>query len=407
MTRILRLFLYSSLFLSIAAYADEVSMPAFAPKSPISMGQGGSISSVATGYEALFTNPAGFATSEREWIISPATFWINGEAMAFLVSSGLFSAPSAYDGPTTTFGDETGYADYFGRTAEDGGGYGGSWGIGFVGKGLGLGVISSTELFLSGSPFPSGVEGYFLSDLSFIGGYTFVPIKGDFFSWSIGADIRPSIRLYAPLTAESFLAVVAAKHDDSLSDAAYTAALNGVDLYQGAAVALDAGTRLSFGNVTFSLAIRDFLDTRYSMQRYGYGNWLEELKDDRRIPDSGKDPDGAYIVPMSAVAGLAYHPDLGSFSRYVDPVFHIDLEDPLVLLRQDDDLSGLLHIGTEIGLYRIFKLRAGYDRGSLTAGGGLRLAFFQFDVALFSDAWGQGSQAVPSSGLSLALSFRF
>ncbi len=100
-------------------------MPAFAPKSPVETGQGGSISAVATGYEALFTNPSGFATNKREWVISPATFWINGEPLAYLVSSGLLQAPGNYDGPTTTFDDETGYADYLERTAEGGGGYGG------------------------------------------------------------------------------------------------------------------------------------------------------------------------------------------------------------------------------------------------------------------------------------------
>ena len=103
MTRKLILLATISFLLSLQVPADEISMPAFAPKSPIGMGQGGSISSVASGYEALFTNPAGFATSDREWVISPASFWINGEPAAYLVSSGLIQAPGAYDGPTTTF----------------------------------------------------------------------------------------------------------------------------------------------------------------------------------------------------------------------------------------------------------------------------------------------------------------
>ncbi len=406
MTRRCVLLATISFLLSFPVFADEIAMPAFAPKSPVETGQGGSISSVATGYEALFTNPSGFATSKREWVISPATFWINGEPFAYLVSSGLIQAPGNYDGPTTTFDDEAGYADYLERTAEGGGGYGGSSGIGFVGKGLGLGLISSADLLLSGSPFPAGVAGHFVWDLSVIGGYALVPVKGDFVRWSIGADIRPSIRLYAPLSAKTFLSAVAAMKDDSVTGAAYTAALNGVELYQGAAVGLDAGTRLSLGGFTLSLAVRDILDTRYSMRRYGYGDWLDELKDDRKLPDSGSDADDQYIVPMSSTAGIAYHPDLGAFARYLDPTFHVELENPLELFAGTEDVPDLLHAGAELAMFRFLRLRAGYDRGSLTAGVGLRLAFVQFDAALFSDAWGPSS-ALPRSGLSAQLSFRF
>jgi hypothetical protein len=408
MTKRLHLFFSFALFvLAIGLRAEEVEMPGFAPRTPIAMGQGGSISSIATGYEALFSNPAGFDTPKREWTISPATIWINGDVGTFLVSSGLINAPSGYDGPTTTFGEATGYADYIESASEGGAGYGGSWGVGFVGKGLGLGLIGSTDLLLYGEPFPSGVQGYFLSDVSLVGGYTFVPVKGDFIRWSIGADIRPAIRFYAPLTAETFLSAVAAMKDDSLSGAAYTAALNRVDLYQGAGVALDAGTRLSMGDVTLSLVVRDILDTHYSMRKYGLGDWRDELKDDLKLPDSGEDPDANYVVPMSATVGLSYHPDLGAFARYLDPTIHAELDDPVGLFQFDSQIPNFLHFGLEVAVYRIWKLRFGLDRGSFTAGTGIRLWFVEFDLAGYTDAFGYDATAVPRSGLSLQLSFRF
>lgn len=45
-----------------SAFAEDVYMSAFSPRSATILAQGGSFTAVARGYEALYTNPAAFAS---------------------------------------------------------------------------------------------------------------------------------------------------------------------------------------------------------------------------------------------------------------------------------------------------------------------------------------------------------
>ncbi len=385
------------------AFAEDVVMAAFAPRSPVVLAQGGSFVAVASGYEALFTNPAGFASEKGSLTVTSLNPWTYGNPRDLLISAGAWTAPDDYQGPTTTFDDPGGVADYLEYASAGGVGAGESVGIGYVGKGLGLGFIHSTDFFLAGSPFPGGVQGYLSSEFALIGGLALTPVKSKFLTLSVGADLRPTIRFYTPLSAQTILDYVDAQE----SGASETDALNGSTLYQGAALALDTGLTARFGpDLTLALTIRDLFGTRYAMSAYGLGDWVASMESSG-LPSGGDQAEDTYYVPMNIMLGAAYHFDLGPGSFWFDPTVHLELADPLGVIRDNESPWALLHVGMETRVLRLLKLRAGLNQGYLSAGAGIKFFFLDFNVAAFTREMGRYAGDSPSSGLTMDFAFRF
>ncbi len=388
---------------ALGAHAEEVVMPAFAPRSPVILGQGGASVALATGYESLFTNPAGFASEKGSLTVASVNPWTYGNPRDLLISAGAWTAPDGYQGPATTFDDPSGVADYLEYAAASGVGAGEAVGIGYAGKGLGLGFIHTVDFFLAGSPFPGGVQGYLSSDFALIGGLALTPVKSPFLTLSVGADLRPTIRFYTPLSAQTILDYVDAQE----SGASETEALNGSTMYQGAALALDTGVTARFGrDLSLALTIRDLFGTRYAMSAYGLGDWVASMESSG-LPSGGDQAEATYYVPMNIMFGAAYHFDLGAGAFWFDPTVQIELADPIGVIRDNESPWSLLHIGLETKVLRLLTLRAGLNQGYLSAGAGLKLFFLDLNVAAFTRELGRYAGDNPSSGLTMELAFRF
>lgn len=376
--------------------AEELMQP-FAPRSATYLAQGGSSVAVVKGYEALFTNPAAFAASRGSLtlMVNP---WGYGNPRDLLVSAGAIEPYEGYEGPATTFSDPTGIADYLAYASKNGFGGGAGFGIGWVGRGLGLGAVSSTDIFLFGSPFPGAVKGYVQSDFALVAGLGFTLMNSKVIQLRAGADLRPTVRFYSPITAETLLTM--------LSDPSSTNPLNSSTMYSGSALAIDAGIQGSlFENLLFGLSIRDLFGTRYSMAGYPLGDWLKEAQTGS-IP-SGGGAAGTYLVPMNISAGLGYHVNMGVLSSLIDPTVHLELADPLGVIRENKTPWSLLHIGAEAKLLRFISLRAGLNQGYLTAGAGVKLLFIDINMAAFTRELGRYAGDHPSSGFALEAALRF
>lgn len=381
--------------------AEEINLAAFAPRSATILAQGGSFTAVAAGYEALFTNPAAFA-SRNGGLTIMANPWVYGNPRDLLISAGALEAPADYAGPSTTFDDPTGFSDYFAYTSQGGFGGGGGFGIGWVGSGLGLGLISSTDLFAFGSPFPGGVKGYLQSDATIVAGLGFTLIDSKRISLKVGADLRPTIRFYSPLTADTILDMVSDSNSDPESNS-----LNSTFMYSGSALAIDAGIQGTlFENFYFGLSIRDVFNTRYAMSQYPLGDWLDEVQTGS-IPSDGPSADDTYLVPMNISAGLGYHVDMGGLSWLLDPLVHLELSDPLGVIRENKSPWAMFHLGTEVKVLRSISLRAGLNQGYLSAGAGVKLLFLDLNVAAFTRELGRYPGDQSSSGFAMELAFRF
>ncbi|MFQ3547476.1 MAG: hypothetical protein SNJ56_03990 [Termitinemataceae bacterium] len=381
--------------------AEEIVMSAFAPRSARILSQGGSFTAVAQGYEALFTNPAAFA-GKRGSLTLMLNPWVYGNPRDLLIAAGATESYDGYTGPRgTLFTGPEGIADYLAYASKGGTGLGGSVGLGWVGKGIGLGVINSTDIYVQGSPFPGGVHGYVVSEFAFIGGLGFTLADSKNFSLSFGADVRPVVRFYSPLSATTLVDMLSSPQ--SVGDNP----LNGTTMYTGSALALDAGLQGTlFKNLSFGLSIRDLFGTRYAMSSYPLGDWIERVGTSG-LPQDGSPTNDTYLVPMNISAGLGYHVNMGALSWLLDPTVHLELADPLGVFRDKKTPWALVHLGLDTKVLRFISLRAGLNQGYLTAGAGIKLLFLDVNVAAFTRELGRYAGDQPSSGFAVEAALRF
>ncbi len=380
-----------------AVFAKEIQLAPFAPKSPVIMAQGGSFSAIAGGFEALFTNPAGFASPKGSLTIASAMPWTFGNPVELMETDFTDDA-----GET----DMNSVVDYIERASKNGVGMGTAGGIGYVGRGLGFGLITSNELFLFGTPFPAGVSGYASAEVAIIGGLALTPINTNFMKLSVGADLRPGIKIFAPLSAKSALGIITASDSDDETE--MDRALDEIKVYQGSGLGIDLGTKLTFGSLTASLSFRDLFGTRYAMSTFGANEWLTAFENSGGLPEGGEESGDTYIVPMNISLGAAYHFNMGAMSFFIDPTVHAELSDPFAVFGdQQKSPWSLLHLGTEIRVLRFIKLRAGINQGYITAGAGARLLFLDLNIAAFTRELGKYAGDSPSSGVSAEVAFRF
>jgi hypothetical protein len=441
---------------------SEVILEPFSVYSPRIMGQGGSASAVAAGYDALYNNPAAFADKKGSLTLGSFTAWGFAEPLPLLVATGLMPAadaslnygytyPSAYTlgtqpedlDPTDSLYALPGDASYdgnrgtistkamlafFQEEAKFGIGAGAAAGLGWVGGGLGLGAFMTQNVFLQGDTFPLGVSGPASTTFALVGGFA-LPIRLGPMTLSVGGDIRPMIRAYTQLDAKAVTAMMDQLGIGSGSGSgsgmeSMLAGLNGVTMYQGAALAIDFGAKLVLGDLTVALSARDLFNTRFiSMYGHKLGNYVNYLMTDGSLPpntgnyydlDSGtydatvnEITDTAFIIPMNISMGAAFHPNLGFLSFFFDPTVSVDLVDPIGVIRDKQSPWSLLHFGADVKMLRFISLRAGINQGYVTAGFGVKLLFLDINASMFTRELGPYAGDRPNTGYTLEAALRF
>lgn len=393
----------SVMFPSFAA--DAVELDPFFVYSPRIMAQGGSFTAIASGHEALFTNPAGFA-SRGSLTLGSVTGWgfLNPKSVMDQIDAAMAS------------GGEIDPLEIIKSQAKNGFGGGASLGVSFVGGGLGLGFIASTNLLVQGDTFPLGLTGKYSTTLAVVGGYAHTFDIGST-KLILGADLRPMIRSYSTIDASTISNLMDAFFDangNSLSPEMATifAALNGGDpatafAYQGAGMGIDLGVKWELGSLTLGFSMRDLFNTKISMFKHGLGDYFEYLYNNAAFPSNEIQADGDFIIPMTINAGLAFHPDLGGLSFLIDPTFHVDLVDPIGVLQDGQSPWALLHMGTEVRVLRFIKVRGGINQGYVTGGLGMKILFLDLNASIFTSELGPYAGDQPSTGVSFEVALRF
>ena len=394
MKKSLFLLLGLTLLAATAFGAEELSSsPPFAPLSPKIWGQGGGYTSIAEGYEALFTNPAGFALETgkkgRSLTILSANPWFYGRPDYLL--------PFAYE--LTQGADLASSASLISDQITTGGfGLGCSAGIGYVGKGLGLGFISTLDSYLYGQKI-LGAEGEVLATFAFIGGLA-VPLKLGKFDILIGGDVRPMLRIYSPLDNASVLSLLSAL----ISDESIFSVLNQQTSYSGIALAIDAGMLIKLGGFSLGISARDLLGTKF---QYNTGTFEEDFGGLLRaeIPEGGA-IEATAITPTNLSVGLSYRPPLDSIRWLIDPVISVEAQDILGVFQDRQTFWTLLHAGIDMKLLSFFNIRGGISQGYFTFGGGFKLFVLDINAAVFTREMGQYAGDRPNSGVTVEAAIR-
>ena len=368
-----------------SAFGVEIDSP-LRPASPQILGQGGSVVATASGYDALFSNPAGFASSEGSFTFYTSTFWLYAnplQAFLALVDSDSSALQNFMEDQITSGGFGFGNAD----------------GLGYVGKGFGLGGVITIDTYAWGAT-TGAAAGDLVVTLAFIGGYAY-PFKINDAIVKIGADIRPMIRIRAPVDHPTMLDFI----DALQSPANPLATLNSADALHGSALGIDLGVIVEWGGLRWGLAIRDFLGTRFRYTQDPFGDMLVSLRETGRFPTGGVSVDG-YVVPMDISSGFAYDFDFENSKVVTDLVVHWSLSDIVTVAMEERPPASVMHAGAELELYNRWKLRAGFNQGYLTFGTGIQVWLLDFNLAFFTREMGILSTNRANPGMTLEVAFR-
>ena len=373
------------LFLAVGATALAEVDPPLRPASPQILGQGGSAVATASGYEALFSNPAGFVASKGEGSITfyTSSFWLYAEPLrAFLALVDR---------------DSSALQDYVDDQLESGGfGFGNADGIGYVGRGFGVGGVITIDTYLP----DSAAEGDLSVTLAFIGGYAF-PIKIKDAVLKFGVDFRPMIRILAPVD----YTIIQDFVDALQSDANPLDNLNSEDALHGTALGIDLGVIVEWKELRWGLAVRDFLNTRFRYTEDPFGDILVSLRETGAFPKGGAAVDN-HFVPMDISTGFAYDFDFGDSKKITDLVLYWALSDIVTVVMEERPPAGVLHAGAELELYGRWQLRGGFNQGYLTFGTGIQFWLLDLNVAFFSREMGNLSTNRANPGMTMELAFR-
>lgn len=365
--------------IAAAASSTEFSYSTLVPKTAKSMAMGGVFTTVPSSEFSFFGNPAFFSENKSSFALPTLSAWSYGRP-----SEGLdrfAETLSAYGG--TDFVRRS--FDIMSEGGSSGGGA--SAGLTLVGKGVGLGLFTTTDNYIKGSNYNeetvrSDTETTLILGLGF-------PSELGSAKLSIGGDIRPfyHVRLCDQNGDDPSLPLLLAEGSSNLYAEAFFGA------------ALDLGASLSFGSLSVGLTLRDLAPT--------YPVATEKLPKIQSSLGSGNMPDTsssslfAKLTP-SISAGLSWAPGIAPGA--VDPVFYLEAQDIVGVAFQWDGASSfleLLHAGAELKLFKTLSLRGGLNRGRVSAGAGVKLFFLDLNAAIFTEELGALPGDDSRSGLAL------
>lgn len=395
------LFFLISLILCLSADAKYNYDEPFGWQSPEIMAQGGSFTAVASGYNSLMTNPAGFAMSKTYKYEESVDE--NGERVVEKKEKGEVTVigvlPYAVINPFTLMEDlssESLTDAILNQSETNGIGAGTQIGLGYVGHGFGFGLVTTVDMMFPQTDNILGIDGNVNVTSAFVAGYAHKFYLGPI-GLSVGADVRPMWRIKVQdIDVDTMFSIIDG------GDVDYAA----LDVLTGFAIGFDLGAIAEWKMFSMGLSFRDIGHTRYLYQQSSGEDILLD-------PFSGTEYTGLdYITPMTMRLGLGVHPDLGRLSKLIDPKVHIEY---VVSMIDSDDVADYedqsfwvnLHAGAEIRLLSFIALRAGLSSGYLSAGIGLDLIFLELNAALYSLEAGSHSGSSQQMGASVELAFRF
>ena len=383
------------------AFAETFDEIPFAPMGPTALGKGGTEISDARGWDALFSNPAGFSRDPSAFTLSSTTAWVYSRPDELLGLAGQLASGT---------GSSSSLINFMNNQVTHGGiGAGASWGIGYVGGGLGLGaafvldsVMAGPSLLGAAGDPQLGLGSGLTATLGFVGGLA-IPFEVAGFKVHAGGDVRPMIRVHTLLTnavAVNMLNALANGND-------VLATLGTAPALYGVGIGIDLGAIAELGWFTVGLSIRDLGGTQFRYNTTDFSVVEGTLSSSLQFPTTGSLASDQWVIPMDIGVGVTFHPDFGTFNNVVDPSASLEVRNVVGALAGDASFWSLLHFGIDARLASFFTLRTGLNQGYLTAGMGVRFLVFDLNFAVFTRELGQHLGDRPLSGMTIDSSIRW
>lgn len=369
---------YISVFLILAlgglaftAPAATTELQSLSPKTAKSMGMGGSFRVFSTGYDTFFGNPAGFASEKGSLTIADLATW----AYFKPTQTNIEKAQAIIDGTAS----DSQIASYVGDWIVDNGlGGGASLGLGWAGRGFGLGLTLVTDEIASGQSL-LGATLRSQTQANAVAGIAF-PISLGPVNFRIGADARAFYRLDSYNidngTDQWPFSGIATAMMTSGADPMDT--IRELYVNGGYGFAFDAGATLGIGPLSLGAMVRDY-GLEFGMGQAKVGTLLDSVT----VPMDGTTP---YIMAPTVSAGAALQ---FNFANVVAPSLYAEIDDVVGVIDGGVETAwNSLHTGAELKLLNFIALRAGLNKGWVSLGAGLDLLIFEVDAALFTEELG-------------------
>jgi len=356
----------------------------FSPPSARMAALGGPHAAGASGVDAIFENPAGFASEESELSVSAIVF--NPSGPIFDIVGMIVGGTDPMAGLASLFDAEGRLyvqADLLGPLS-----------FAYAGRGLGFGLFNRTLATINAASLMS-VAYEVSEDIMLAGGYAYRFTIGDRQSLDLG--IMPKGFIRAGLGQRASLTDVMALVNNP------TSALDS-SFIMTSGVGFDVGVQWSYDEV-FSIGIvgRDAYSPAMTTTYTSYSAFAASPVDSK-VGDSV-----AGIVPADLSFGIAYKPDF--------EVLNVLGADLLVLLDYVDILDLLntiprhpilnIGLGVEVTLLDILSIRAGIKDALPTAGFGIDLSAFTFSLAMYGEELSLEPGGRPVYNLLAALDFKY
>jgi hypothetical protein len=382
----------TAFLLAAASLSAQARLDAMAPKDARTMAMGGAFVAMSEGYQSLYGNPATFADTSVEFTAVSFTPWVYVRP----TTDNIATFRSVADSMSSGGADPTDIIDPVSALIVDNGFGGGmSAGIGWVGKGLGLGLVGSGEAYVRGNTL-LGAIGTMDGQVSGIVGVG-VPLQIGKLRFQVGGDVRPYVRMTGAIDGGDLIGIMTGTKTDGVTP--FSAMDLPVDV--GFGLAVDLGARMDLGTmVSIGIAVRD-ISTKQTFSQSTLGEAFA----------GGDLPAGAnieYPVYPNITLGASLRPIPAGFRNVVDVTVIAEIQDPVRVMQDKSSAWNLFHLGVEADMLGgLFALRTGLNKGWISLGAGIDLLVFELNVAVFTEELGLRPGDKPRTGISLEAAIRF
>lgn len=359
----------------------------FSPPSARMAALGGPHAAGASGVDAIFENPAGFASEDSELSVSAIVF--NPSGPIFDIVGMIVGGTDPMAGLASLFDAEGRLyvqADLLGPLS-----------FAYAGRGLGFGLFNRTLATINAASLMS-VAYEVSEDIMLAGGYAYRLNIGDRQSLDLG--IMPKGFIRASLGQRASLTDVM----DLVGPPVNTAAVLDSSFVMTSGVGFDVGVQWSYDEV-FSIGIvgRDAYSPAMTTTYTSYSAFAASPVDSK-VGDSVPG-----IVPADLSFGIAYNPDFEVLNQLgVDLLVLLDYVDILDLFNTIPRHPILnIGLGVEVTLLDILSIRAGIKDALPTAGFGIDLSAFTFSLAMYGEELSLEPGGRPVYNLLAALDFKY
>jgi hypothetical protein len=385
MKRSISTFLLALIVLSFSA--AQAAIPSLRPNDARSMGLGGAFTATSWGWDSFYGNPAGFASPKAQLTIADLSAWAYLKPTTANIAKfeGIVGGSASNADLVSAVGD---------LIVDNGFGGGFSTGLGYTGKGIALGLYAVGDVAARGASALGAVAKGAASFNAVIGlGF---PIQLGDAVLRLGADVRPFYR------ADS-------EEGGWLVSGIFSALLSGTDLATilmdqrveaGFGLAMDFGAQLALGSLSIGLSVRDVTPS-FLTKNEKVADFIAQLNSGA-MPDFSSGSASELLLPEVS-AGIAWRPRL--IKGIFEPGLYLEVQDPVSVILDKASVWNLLHLGVDARLFTVLELRAGINKGWLSAGLGLNLWLVEINAAIFTKELGSHPGDEPMTGVSVQASF--